>query len=154
MLTSKPDVGAAGGPVSRAARALGAVALVFGLATLWAGGRVLFGPEQVRSAAGQVVPFVLWGNFLAGFAYLAAGVGLARGRRGAVTLAAAIAAFTGLLALGFGAHVLAGGAFEARTAWALLFRTAAWVAIATWGWRLRAARGRGGTGAAGSGAAR
>jgi hypothetical protein len=135
MLTSKPDVGTAGGPVPRAARALGAVALVFGLATLWAGGRVLFGPAEIRAAAGQVVPFVLWGNFLAGFAYLAAGVGLAGGRRWAVALAIAVAAFTGLLALGFGAHVLAGGAYEPRTAWALLFRTALWVAISFGAWR-------------------
>jgi hypothetical protein len=135
MLTSKPDVAGAGRAVPGVVRALGAVALVFGLATLWAGGRVLFGPEAVRAAAGQVVPFVLWGNFLAGFGYLAAGVGLARGRRGAVALATAIAAFTGLLALGFGAHVLAGGAYEPRTAWALLFRTALWVAISFGAWR-------------------
>ncbi len=151
MLTSKPDVVAP--PVPGAARALGAVALVFGLATLWAGGRVLFGPEAVRAAAGQVVPFVLWGNFLAGFAYLAAGVGLAGGRRWAVAVAIAVAAFTGLLALGFGAHVLAGGAFEARTAWALLLRAGLWVVIAFLARRLLATRRRGGAGAAGPGAA-
>ena len=52
------------------------VALVFGALTVTSGGKVLFGSEATRAAAGAYVPFVLWFNFLAGFAYVAAGVGL------------------------------------------------------------------------------
>lgn len=103
---------------------------VFGIATVVSGGRVLFGPEPVRAAAGQVVPFVLWFNFLAGFAYLAAAAGLARARRWGALLSLGIAAATALVFLAFGAHVLRGGAFEARTAAAMTLRTAAWAAIA------------------------
>ena len=61
------------------------VAVVFGIATVFSGGRVLFGPEAARVAAGAVVPFVLWFNFVAGFAYVLAGVGLER--RTAVAMA-------------------------------------------------------------------
>ena len=43
------------------------VAIVFGLATVISGGRALFGGADM----GAVVPFVLWFNFLAGFAYVA-----------------------------------------------------------------------------------
>ena len=107
----------------------------FGIATVASGGRVLFGPEAVRAAAGRVVPFVLWFNFLAGFAYLAAAVGLWRGRRWAAPLSWAIAAATALMFVAFGIHVLRGGAFEPRTVVAMTLRTAFWAAIAVAVWR-------------------
>ena len=88
---------------------LALLAGAFGIATVVSGGRVLFGPEAVRAAAGQVVPFVLWFNFLAGFAYLAAAVGLWRARRWAAPLSLAIAAATALVFLALGVHVLRGG---------------------------------------------
>jgi hypothetical protein len=114
---------------------VGLAAAAFGLATIAAGGMVLFGPESARAAAGRTVPFVVRGNFLAGFASVAAGVGLFRGRRWGVAVAVAIAAGTGLMALAFGGHVLAGGAFEPRTGWALLVRTGFWAGLAAWVWR-------------------
>ena len=52
------------------------VATVFGLLTIKEGGTVLFGDEAARTAAGNYVPFVLWFNFVSGFAYIIAGVGL------------------------------------------------------------------------------
>ena len=55
---------------------LGPVAVLFGVATIVSGGTVLFGDTGTRAAAGAVVPFVLWFNFLAGFAYVAAGLGV------------------------------------------------------------------------------
>jgi hypothetical protein len=53
-----------------------ALAVGFGLLTIKEGGTVLFGPADARRAAGNYVPFVLWFNFLAGFAYVVAGVAL------------------------------------------------------------------------------
>jgi len=102
----------------------------FGIATLASGGRVLFGPDAARAAAGHYVPFVVWFNFLAGFAYLAAAAGIATSRRWAGALSACIAAATLLVFLAFGAHVLAGGAFEARTVAAMTLRSGIWTAIA------------------------
>ena len=86
-------------------------AVVFGLLTLLAGGRALFGGADM----GAVVPFVLWFNFLAGFAYVAAGLGLWKGRRWAVRLALAILIATLLVLLALGLHVAAGRPYEART---------------------------------------
>ncbi len=108
-------------------RAAAIVAAAFGVATIRAGGSVLFGDGA--QAAGNVVGFVLWFNFLAGFAYVAAGVGLWLRRRWSAQLALAIAAGTALVFGAFGVHVAAGGAFEARTAWAMALRSVVWILI-------------------------
>ncbi len=106
------------------------VAIGFGLLTIRAGGTVLFGSAAARSAAGHYVPFVLWFNFLAGFAYVVAGVGLWLERRWAAWLALVIAVATALVFAAFGVHVLAGGDYELRTVAAMSLRTLVWAAIA------------------------
>lgn len=113
-------------------RAAAAVAVAFGLLTITEGGTVLFGGDAARAAVGNYVPFVLWFNFLAGFAYVAAGVGLWRGRGWAATLATVIALSTFMVFAAFGIHVLAGGDYEARTVVAMTLRTAVWAAIAAY----------------------
>ena len=57
-------------------RIISVIAVLFGLLTILSGGRVLFGDPVARAAAGNTVPFVLWFNFGAGFAYVAVGIGL------------------------------------------------------------------------------
>ena len=109
-------------------RAAALVAVVFGLATLRAGGSVLFGDGA--QAAGKVVGFVLWFNFLAGFAYVAAGVGLWLRRAWSAQLALAIALATLLVFAAFGVHVASGGAFEMRTVGAMTLRSVVWTLIA------------------------
>jgi hypothetical protein len=109
-------------------RAASIVAVAFGAATIRAGGSVLFGDGA--QAAGNVVGFVLWFNFLAGFAYVVAGAGLWMRRHWSAQLAFAIAAATVLVFGAFGIHVAAGGAFEARTAWAMTLRSVVWILIA------------------------
>ena len=109
-------------------RAAAIVAVGFGVATIRAGGSVLFGDGA--QAAGNVVGFVLWFNFLAGFAYVVAGAGLWMRRHWSAQLALAIAAATVLVFGAFGIHVAAGGAFEARTAWAMTLRSVVWILIA------------------------
>jgi len=109
-------------------RAAAIAAVIFGIATIRAGGSVLFGDGA--ASAGKVVDFVLWFNFLAGFAYVAAGMALWMRRRWGSQLAMLIAASTMLVFAAFGVHVALGGAFEARTAWAMLLRSLVWVLIA------------------------
>ncbi len=121
-------------------RAASLVAVAFGLLTLKEGGTVLFGGPQARAAAGQVVPFVLWFNFLAGFAYVATGVGLWLQRRWAMWLAVAIVASTGLVFAAFGVHVLGGGAHETRTVVAMTLRTLVWAALAAIAWKAMTTR--------------
>ena len=81
------------------------------------------------------MPFVVWFNFLAGFAYVAAGVGLWRFRLWTARLALAIAVATALVFVALGAQIAAGSAFEARTVAAMTLRTVIWAAIAVLTWR-------------------
>ena len=110
--------------------AASAVAVVFGALTLKSGGSVLFFDGPARVAAGNYTPFVLWFNFLAGFAYIVAGVGLFLWRGWAVTLSMLIVAATALVFAAFGLHILTGGDFEPRTIAAMILRSAVWLAIA------------------------
>ena len=73
-------------------RVISLVAVGFGLLTIKEGGTVLFGGEAARASAGNYVPFVLWFNFVAGFAYVIAGAGLWMQQRWAALLAVAIVA--------------------------------------------------------------
>ena len=120
---------------SRLLKALSAVGVVFGALTVFSGWQGLFGDAATRAALGHTVGFVLWFNFLAGFAYVAAGLGLWRGERWGLILATALALGTALVAAAFGLHVLGGGAFEMRTVGALALRFGFWAVVAAGGWR-------------------
>ena len=111
------------------------VAVGFGVLTIKEGGSILFGGEAALEAAGNYVPFVLWFNFVTGFAYVIAGAGLWMQQRWAARLAVAIAAATTLVFAAFGAHVYSGGAYEQRTVVAMSLRTLVWIVIAAIAWR-------------------
>ncbi|MDP2368620.1 hypothetical protein [Rhodoferax sp.] len=110
--------------------AMSLVAAGFGLATIKEGGTVLFGDQAARDAAGNYMLIVVWFNFLAGFAYLVAAVGLARQRAWAARLALGIATATGLMFCYFGMVALSGIPYELRTVAAMTLRTTLWVGIA------------------------
>ena len=103
---------------------------LFDAVTVAAGGRVLFGGDAPRAAAGATVSFVLWFNFLAGFCYVAAAVGLWFRLSWAVVLSALIALTTLIVFAAFGFHVFNGGEFESRTVAAMIFRVLVWMVIA------------------------
>jgi len=111
-------------------RVIALVAIGFGLLTLKEGGMTLSGDEAAVAAAGAYVPFVLWFNFMAGFAYVAAGIGLWLRRRWAAWLAITIAAATALVFVALGMHVASGAAYEQRTVIAMTLRLLVWVVIA------------------------
>lgn len=112
---------------SRILSAAAVVAVVFGLLSIVSGSRALFGGADM----GDVVPFVLWFNFLAGFAYLLAGIGLWRGDGWGAQLSLVIALATAVLFVAFLWHIWRGGAWEMRTMGAMVLRTAVWAIIAT-----------------------
>ena len=122
-------------PCSLWMRAISVFAIGFGVLTIKEGGAVLFGNDAALAAAGSYVPFVLWFNFIAGFAYVVAGVGLWLQRSWAAWLAFVIALATALVFAVFGAYIYAGGAYEMRTVVAMSMRTIVWVAIAAIAWR-------------------
>ena len=101
------------------------IAIAFGLLTLVSGGRALFGGADM----GAVVPFVLWFNFLAGFAYVAAGLGFWFRTDWATVLSIAIALATAVVFAAFLRNVSKGVAFEARTMGAMGLRLVVWVII-------------------------
>jgi hypothetical protein len=107
-------------------RVAGGTAIAFGLLTLVSGGTALFGAVDM----GAVVPFVLWFNFLAGFAYVIAGWLLLVGHRLAFPLSLAILVATAAVFAAFGWRVLVGGSFEMRTVGAMALRTAFWAGMA------------------------
>lgn len=109
-------------------------AALFGILTLLSGGMALFGSP---AASGAVVPFVLWFNFLAGFAYIAAAYGLVSGRPWAGPLAVAIALSTLFVFAAFGVAVASGVPYEMRTVGAMAVRSAFWIVIA---WHAMAGR--------------
>lgn len=110
---------------------------LFGVATVLAAGSVLFG-KPAGGDPDAIVPFVVWFNFGAGFAYVAAAFGLARARRWSIALALALAVATAAVFTAFGLYVAAGGSFQTRTVYALGLRICGWVAITSLAaWLLR-----------------
>src|SRR5262245_42607112 len=96
----------------------------FGIVTIVVAGRTLFGDGA--ETAGNVVPFVLWFNFIAGFAYVIAAYGIFRWTRWAAHLSSMIALSTVAVFAAFGVHVLLGGVFEMRTVGAMTIRSVVW----------------------------
>ena len=132
----------------RWAAILALVAIAFGIVTIIVGGKTLFGGTEERAAAGNIVPFVLWFNFVAGFAYVIAGFGLFLWKRWAAQLSAAIAVATIAVFIAFGIHIFLGGAFEVRTVGAMIIRSAVWIMIAASTCRTLRCFQRGGSGPA------
>lgn len=114
----------------RWAFAAGIAAVLFGVLTVLTGGVALFGGPSFAAPFGNIVKFVLWSNFMSGFFYVLAGIGLFLWRRWAALLSAAIAVAGIIVFAVFGWHVSSGGDYEMRTAIAMTFRTSFWVAIA------------------------
>lgn len=110
---------------SRSLTAIAIIAVVFGFLTIVSGGSALFGGADM----GAVVPFVLWFNFLAGFAYIIAGLGFWYRAGWATGLAIAIALATGAVFAVFLWEVWRGTAFEVRTMGAMALRLLIWVVI-------------------------
>lgn len=109
---------------------LAVIALVFGVMTVFSGGSVLFGPGPAHDLAGNIFPLVVWFNFLAGFIYIFAAVGIWRGAYWALMLSFIIAAATAVVAIFFTYQVSQGATFEARTVGALILRIGFWSGVA------------------------
>ena len=119
-------------------RATALFAGIFGVLTIFSGARVLFGGGA--EAAGAYVPYIVWFNFLAGFAYVAAAAGLWRRRSWAAGMALALAVLTALFFAGLGGHIATGGAYEMRTVAAMAVRTLFWIGVAALAFRSFARR--------------
>ncbi|NQT62843.1 MAG: hypothetical protein HQ556_07800 [Candidatus Marinimicrobia bacterium] len=108
---------------------LSLVAIGFGLMTVRAGFATIFVPET-RTAAGDIVLFVLWINFILGFAYIVAGVGIFQEKAWAKNLSLAIAGITLLTYAAFGVNIAMGGIWKMKTVKVMAIRSLVWVGIA------------------------
>ena len=122
-------------------RVTSVIAVVFGVMTIKFGGDVLFINGEARLAAGNYVTFVLWFNFLAGFFYIATGIGIWLKKVWSQAAAITLAALTLLVFGAFGIHILMGGEYEQRTVIAMSIRTLVWLTIAVTCWQ-RSARSK------------
>ena len=111
------------------------VALIFGLLTIKSGGQVLFGGSSFQKAAGNYVPFVLWFNFIAGFVYLLAGIGIWMRQHWSVWLSLLIAMATIIVFVILGLHIFEGGKYETRTVAAMSLRSLVWSSIFIFSYR-------------------
>ncbi len=109
---------------------LGIFAILFGALTIVSGGKVLFGNLAAVQAAGDVVDFVLWFNFLSGPIYILAGVAILLGKNWAKPVSAVLAVSIVLVFAMFGWHISSGGAYEVRTLGAMILRSGFWVIVA------------------------
>lgn len=96
--------------------------LAFGAITLFVSSSVLFDLFGIREKEGNFVPLIVWANWLCGFLYVAAAVGLSKAEKYSTYLLAGalivlLAAFGYLLF-----HIAAGGLYETKTVAAMLFR--------------------------------
>lgn len=113
--------------------ALSLFAVLFGLLTIVVGGSVLFN-ETAAETMGNYVPFVLVFNFVAGFFYVIAGLGMLKEQTWAARLSMVIAASTILVFVAFGVHVFSGGLYENQTPVALTLRSFVWTGLTLWQW--------------------
>jgi hypothetical protein len=102
---------------------------LFGTLSLISGGAVLFVGGRFQELAGDYVPFVLWFNFLIGFAYIAGAAGLIKWRAWVRPLSVLIATLTIFVFIAFGVHMLSDGTYEIRTIGAMAFRSLIWVGV-------------------------
>ena len=102
--------------------------VLFGLLTIKEGGSVLFFDSTAKAEAGNYVPFVLWFNFIAGFAYVAASIGIFININAKWTsrLSVIIAGFSAIVLVALFVHIFAGGLYETRTLVAMTLRASIW----------------------------
>lgn len=117
-------------------RLLAVFVVLFGVVTIKAGGSVLFGDAEARQAAGAYLPFVVWFNFLAGFFYIIAGIGLFQRKAWSVWVSASLAIGTLITFAFFLIHLFSGGAYENRTVLAMSLRSTVWIVATITAWRL------------------
>ncbi len=106
------------------------VGCVFGLASIKSGGSVLFIDGTFRESVGNYIPFVVWFNFLFGFVYVIAGVGLWVQKRWAVWLSLLVVIITLIVFAVLMIYIVKGGSYESRTIHAMIFRLSVWSLIA------------------------
>jgi len=116
-------------------RIVALAALIFGLVTIKSGGSVLLFDGEAREAAGNYVPFVVWFNFLAGFVYIIAAIGIFNYKPWSYVVALSITWSTLLVFTILGMFIQNNMLYEPRTIAAMSFRSVVWILITIYCYR-------------------
>ncbi len=103
--------------------------VLFGVVTIFSGGRNLFTEIGIQTR-GEIVPLVLWYNFIAGFFYVLTGLLIFKKKILSKKLAGLIALTSLLIFTYLIFYIQSGGLYQTKTLFAMGFRTLIWVAIA------------------------
>jgi hypothetical protein len=105
------------------------VFLIFGTLTIFSGGRALFSEIGINTR-GNIVPVVLWFNFIAGFFYLISSFLIFKLIPLVKQLSITIAILNVIIFSYLIYHIFDGGLFENKTVFAMGFRTVFWLIFA------------------------
>lgn len=108
---------------------IGFIFLIFGLMTILSGGRSLFTTNGIATR-GNIVPFVLWFNFVAGFFYLVASISIFRMKTCVKKISLVLALANTFVLAYLLNHVFQGYLYEQKTLIAMVFRTSFWILFA------------------------
>lgn len=111
------------------------VLIAFSLVTLFMSTSVLFDLFGIREREGNYVPFIVATNFLAGVFYLVGAYGLYTAKAWTARLLTIITVVLVGSFLGLLLHINSGGAYEAQTVKAMVFRISLTAIFAVLAWR-------------------
>lgn len=100
-------------------------AIVFGVMTVFSGGQNLFNAEVIKTQ-GNILPVVLWFNFLAGFLYIVIALAVLKRKRIALRLTSLLSSLNIVVLLYLLNHIYSNGAYETKTLVAMSIRTVFW----------------------------
>ncbi len=106
------------------------VSLIFGLATIFAGGSVIFDLFGMREIQGNYVLFVVWANFICGFLYIISSFGFFKFRKWTVRILGLAVIILLIAFLGLATWIMKGNIYETKTIAAMSFRTV--ITITLW----------------------
>ncbi len=112
-------------PMPATIKYLSYFAILFGILTVFSGGQNLFNPEVIKTQ-GNIIPVILWFNFLAGFLYIVTGIGVLKRKRIALRLTSMLSAMNIVAFLYLLNHIYSNGLYETRTVFAMSFRMVFW----------------------------
>ncbi len=106
------------------------VSLILGLATVFAGGSVIFDLFGMRERQGNYVLFVVWANFICGFLYIISSFGFFKFKKWTVRVLGLAVVILLVTFSGLVIWILKGNIYETKTVAAMSFRTV--ITLALW----------------------
>lgn len=100
-----------------------AILFCFGLLTLFLSTSVIFDLFGIREIEGNYVSFVVWANFFCSLLYIGAAMALLKLKSRATSLLFISTFILAITFVGLLIHIYMDGIYEAKTVYAMLFRT-------------------------------